>query len=94
MPDDTMDEGMDMYPSDESASNPPESIDEEEEKDSAKTILAPKSALGGKSEVGHICKVKVVADYGDEVELEYVPESETKSKDMSSDDEIDAMDQG
>ena len=73
---------------------PPETIDEEEESDSANTILAPKSAMSGMTKVGEVCKMKVVADHGDEVELEYVRSPETKSTKMSTDEEIDAMDQG
>lgn len=97
MPNDMMDDGMDgMYPSEGDSTAKPESIDEEEKETAAKTALIPKAVLQGKGEVGHVCKMKVVADYGDEVEMEYVPESEpeTKSTEMSSDEEIEALDKG
>lgn len=98
MPNDMMDDGMEgMYPSEGESTSKPESIDEEESETAGKTALIPKAMLKGKGEVGHVCKMKVVADYGDEVEMEYVPESEseTKSTDMmSSDEEIEALDKG
>jgi len=96
-PDDGGD-GMDMYPSDEAApkestdESSPETVDEENAENSSKTILAPKTALGDMTKVGDRCMMRVVADHGDEVELEY--STADKKKEMSTDDEIDAMDKG
>ena len=94
-------EMMDNYPSESQASEtpdetPPETVDEEEAANASKTILAPKSALGDMTKVGDKCMMKVVADHGDEVELEYAtsPDKETKQESMSPDEEIEAMDKG
>ena len=86
-----------MYPSDEAAPEesttaPAETVDEENAENSSKTILAPKTALGDMTKVGDRCMMRVVADHGDEVELEY--STSAKKKEMSTDDEIDAMDKG
>ncbi len=91
--------GMDNYPSDsapdDTSQSPPESIDEQEAADASKTILAPKAALGDMTKVGDECMMRVVADHGDEVELEYATkDKENKQESMSSDEEIDAMDKG
>lgn len=91
---------MDNYPSDSEESTTtedrtPESIDEEEQETAGNTILAPKSALGDMTHVGDKCMMRVVADHGDEVELEYSTSDKNKSKRMmTSDEEIDAMDKG
>jgi len=86
-----------MYPSDEaepSEAKSPETVDEENAENASSTILAPKSALGDMTKVGDKCMMRVVADHGDEVELEYST-SDRKPKEMMSDDEeIDAMDKG
>ena len=91
------DDGMDaMYPSDEaepSEAKSPETVDEENAENASKTILAPKTALGDMTKVGDQCMMRVVADHGDEVELEY-SEKENPKEEMSSDEEIDAMDKG
>lgn len=93
------DGGMDsMYPS-EGATTPsekttPETVDEETEDSSSKTALVPKKMCGS-CKVGDTMKMRVVKDYGDEVELECCSDSEEDSKEeMSSDEEIDAMDKG
>ena len=92
------DDGMDaMYPSESTAQestdeSSPETVDEENAENSSKTILAPKTALGDMTKVGDKCMMRVVADHGDEVELEY--STAEKKKEMSTDDEIDAMDKG
>lgn len=93
------DDGMDNYPSDSSSEETPqgedrtpETVDEENAENSSSTILAPKSALGDMTKVGDKCMMRVVADHGDEVELEYATSS--KPKEMTSDEEIDAMDKG
>jgi hypothetical protein len=94
------DSGMDNYPSDSAApsdtsESPPESIDEQEAADASKTILAPKAALGDMTKVGDECMMRVVADHGDEVELEYsTKEKENKQESMSPDEELDMMDKG
>ena len=85
-----------MYPSDEaepSEAKSPETVDEENAENASSTILAPKSALGDMTKVGDRCMMRVVADHGDEVELEYST-SDRKPTEMSTDDEIDAMDKG
>lgn len=96
------DDGMDMmYPSDsaekETASTEkesPETVDEENEENASSTILAPKSAMGRMTKVGDKCMMRVVADHGDEVELEYSRADKQKSTEMSSDEEIEALDKG
>jgi len=93
------DDGMDaMYPSESTAQestdeSSPETVDEENAENSSKTILAPKTAMGKMTKVGDKCMMRVVADHGDEVELEYST-SDRKPTEMSTDDEIDAMDKG
>lgn len=95
MPNDMMDDGMDgMYPSEGKPAETPETVDQEEQEMSAKTALVSKEALGGECKVGEVYPMKVVAEHGDEVELEYVPSTEKKSTPMTDDEEIDAMDQG
>lgn len=95
MPNDMMAEGMDNYPSEAPASEEkaPETVDEENASNASKTILAPKAALGSMTKVGDECMMRVVADHGDEVELEY-SDKEDKKESMSPDEEIDAMDKG
>ncbi len=92
---------MGDYPSDSEApsdteESSPETVDEEEASNASKTILAPKAAVGSMTKVGDKCMMRVVADHGDEVELEYVtsPDKENKQESMSSDEEIEAMDRG
>lgn len=100
MADETMmDDGMDeMYPSDTEGTpskETPESIDEEESEVAAKTALVPKKSLNCSCKVGDTVSMRVVADYGDEVELEPVSGSETESDEtteMSAEDEIEALD--
>ena len=93
-------DGMDNYPSESEAepstteSETPETVDEENAENASSTILAPKSALGDMTKVGDKCMMRVVADHGDEVELEYSSADKKKSKEMSSDEEIEALDQG
>lgn len=91
-----------LYPSSESTAKPdtemetesetesPESVDEEA--DSEPSALVPKSALAGcNCKEGQTITMKVVKDYGDEVEL--APVSGPKKPMMSSaDEEIDGMD--
>ena len=89
-------DGMDNYPSSSPSTPPkeaPETVDEENQDNASKTILAPKTALGDMTKVGDECMMRVVADHGDEVELEY-SDKEDKKDAMSSDEEIDAMNQG
>ncbi len=98
-PDDMGGDGMDNYPSDSAAPDdttetPPETVDEENASNASKTILAPKAALGSMTKVGDECMMRVVADHGDEVELEYSTEPETKKESMSPDEELDMMDKG
>ncbi len=94
MPNDTMmeDDGMDsMYPSE--GGSPPETIDEEEAEEASKTALVPKEMLPD-CKVGERVTGKVIADHGDELELELEPTSyskKEKSTEMSSDDELDSM---
>lgn len=88
------DDGMEMYPSDSAeptTKESPETVDEENASSASNTILAPKSAVGKMTKVGDKCMMRVVADHGDEVELEY-SDKETPKEEMSSDEEIDAMD--
>ena len=94
------DDGMGgMYPSDSADTStateeaPSETVDEENEENASNTILAPKSAMGRMTKVGDKCMMRVVADHGDEVELEYSTSDKAKSTEMTSDDEIDAMDE-
>ncbi len=95
------DEEMGNYPSEETETETvteetaPETVDEENESNASKTILAPKAALGSMTKVGEECMMRVVADHGDEVELEYVtPETESETETMSADEELDSMDKG
>ena len=82
-----------------------ETVDEENEEDSAKTALVPKSLCGKDYKVGDTISFTVSADYGDELELKPSAESEDESEDegeeeetkepeySSADDAIDAMDE-
>ena len=87
---------MGDYPSDSEApetpeESSPETVDEENASNASKTILAPKSAVGNMTKVGDKCMMRVVADHGDEVEMEYVSNNESKKESMSDDEELDAM---
>lgn len=92
-----MTEGMDNYPSDSEApetteESSPETVDEENASNASKTILAPKAAVGNMTKVGDKCMMRVVADHGDEVEMEYVSNDKKSEKEsMSDDEELDAM---
>lgn len=57
---------------------PPESVDEENEKQG--DLLIEKSKLGDKVKPGDTCTFKVTADYGSEVALEYVPSEGAESE--------------
>lgn len=69
----------------------PESVDEESE--SEPTALLPKSAFGGKTpKEGETVTLRVVKDYGDEVEVcPCAEEKPMKPMAMNSNEEIDAM---
>lgn len=71
----------------------PEESDESREDVGGDTALLPKSFFKGKPiEVGHECKVEIVHDYGDEIEVRYKKEYDSKSDGMdSADAKIDAM---
>lgn len=77
-------------PDAETEAEEPESVDEESE--SEPTALLPKSAFGGKvPKAGQTVTLRIVKDYGDEVEV--CPcKGEQKSMANTSDEEIDAMD--
>ncbi len=85
-----------MYPSEggetPAEETPPETIDEEEAENASKTALIPKTMLPN-CKVGDIERVRVVADHGDELELEPVGYSDKKKEKsaMSDDEELDAM---
>jgi len=97
MPNETeMDDGMDsMYPSEggppAAEKETPETVDEETEATASSTALVPKSMCKG-CKVGETMQMRVVADHGDEVELECCSDSEDSEEEMSDDEEIDAMD--
>lgn len=68
----------DMY-SDGADSQPPTTDSEPKDDskgDTGKTGLLPKSVLGDDLKPGHICEVKIVADHGDDYEVEYAKEGE------------------
>lgn len=86
-----------MYPSEPAATEKetPETVDEENEVESSKTTLVPKKALGGSYKVGDTVQMRVVADYGDEMELECCSDSEPEEEtEMSADEEIESLDKG
>lgn len=74
----------------------PESVDEEEQENPS--ALLPKNILAGKKfNVGDEVVLKIVKDYGEEVEVEYASETPEKpapegmGMGMSAGDELDAM---
>jgi hypothetical protein len=78
-----------MYPSE--GRSPPETIDEEEAEMASKTALVPKAMLPD-CKVGEKVTGKVIADHGDELEVELEPTSYKKEPtEMSSDEELDSM---
>lgn len=79
------------YPETESdpAPDAPDKKRDNSEKADVETTLVPLSFLGGDDkEVGSVCKVKIVAIYDGEAEIEYVKHDAKKDKpDRDDDDE-------
>lgn len=89
------DDEMDSLYSTESPSKPAPkeegSVDEENAE--SPTAIVPKSVLGEGTKVGDVCEMRVVADHGDEMEMEYVSEPKEESTETQSpDEELDSMD--
>ncbi len=84
---------MESLYSEEQSDSPSPDEKEKDEKPEVEghTELVSKKLLGGKDfKPGEEVVLKVVRDYGDEIEVSYAPEK-PKGKGMSEDEELDAL---
>lgn len=87
-----MSEMSSLYEGGESEAQSTETVDEEAAE--SPSALLPKTILGGKKfEVGDEVVLRIKADHGDEVEVEYAPEKpEGEGESESGASELDRMD--